>query len=522
MKIVTAEQMRRIDEVAIRERGIAGSVLMERAGKAVAREAMERFEPHSVAVVAGKGNNGGDGFVAARELHLRGVRTVVYPLFDPAEARGDALEALRRLPPDVPVQPPPSPAQLREELVRYDLVIDAILGTGLKGPVEGPLAEAIEAINACQTNVLAVDVPSGLLAGERQSGGPHVRAQVTVTMGLPKLGLIVEPGRSAAGIVSVADIGFPTDLIENPSMDLNLLTPEELRRWLPPRPPAGHKGTFGRVLILAGSEGMTGAAVLTARAAVRSGAGLVYVAYPRPLGPILETQLIEPVKRPLAGRLRWFTEAQAAAALKEADGVQAVALGPGLGRRPTTRGFVLKVLARLKIPVLVDADAVCLMAGRLEAVARRPGPTVLTPHPGELATLLDRSTSDILAERLTVGRDLATRHGFVVVLKGAQTVVAAPDGQRYINPSGNTGLAKGGSGDVLTGLLTGLLGQGVGPLQAAALAVFLHGVAADKAAQRIGVRAMNPSDVIDHLGEAFVYLERGSASRRAGVELPPA
>lgn len=508
MKVANSAQMRRIDEVTIFERGIAGATLMDRAGKAVAREVMERFHPDSVAVVAGKGNNAGDGFVAARSLHRMGVPTTVFLLFGAEGLKGEALDAFKKLPEEISIERVEQAHELRERLIQYEVVIDAILGTGVKGPVEGRLAEMIQAVNACETNVLSIDIPSGLMSEAKQTGGPHVKANVTVTIGLPKLGIVLDPGARSAGIISIADIGFPRDLLEDATISVNLLTIESMAAALPARNPSGHKGSFGKVLILGGSEGMTGAAIMAARSASRSGAGLIYVAYPRALGAVIEGALLEPVKRPLAGRERWFTGAQAKAALAEAEKADAVAFGPGIGTRPATAAFAAEIFKGVKAPLVVDADGLNLLANDIGLLKQRPGPTILTPHPGEASRLLNKSVKEIEADRLEAFVEFAREHNAITVLKGAQTIVTSPDGQRFINPTGNSGLAKGGSGDILTGLMTGLLAQGCEPLVAAQLAVFLHGVAADLAASEIGVRAMIPGDLLDFFGKAFLFLEK--------------
>ena len=512
MKVVTAAQMRRIDETAIRERDVAGLSLMERAGEALAREIKNRFEPESVAIVAGKGNNGGDGCIAARALSEMGVSIVLFRLFDPAEITGDAREAFERIPPQVKVEGVAKASDLARRLSDFDVVVDSVLGTGLRGPARGLPARAIEAINASGSRVVAVDIPSGMLSDDPKCDAPHVRASLTVTMGLPKLSLMLDPGARSAGVVVVADLGFPRDLLDDRTISVNLLDLDAMASLLPLRPPWGHKGTFGHVLILGGSEGMTGAAVLAARAAVRSGAGLIYSAYPRPLGAIMESHLVEPVKIPLAGRERWFMPAHAAPALRAAKGMQAVALGPGIGQRTGTKSFVSKVVPGVRAPLVIDADGLNLLASNLRLLRRRTSSTILTPHPGEAARLLRCSIEAIEADRLGACLDLAHDFGVVVVLKGSQTVITSPKGERFINPTGNSGLAKGGSGDVLTGLMTGLLAQGCAALDAAKLGVFLHGVAADRAVIKIGVRALTPSDVIQHLGEAFRHVEAKGAS----------
>jgi NAD(P)H-hydrate epimerase len=369
-------------------------------------------------------------------------------------------------------------------------------------------------MNSAHVPLVAVDIPSGLpaepLSREMLAARPVVRASRTVTIGRPKVGMFVGAGVACTGSVSVEEIGFPLDLLEAPHIAVNLMTLDEARALLPPRDPAGHKGTFGKVLLTAGSVGMTGAAVLAARAAMRSGAGLVYSAYPEPLSAIMESHLIEPVKLPLPGAAPWFTGAQAAEVLALAAGMQAVGIGPGLGQRPETAEFVRAVVCGVRAPLVIDADGLNLLSGMLEVLADRPGETILTPHPGEAARLLGLpDAAAVEADRLGAFVEFTRRHRCVVVLKGAQTVLTTPDGARWVNPTGGSGLAKGGSGDVLTGLLTALLGQGLPAAAAARLGVFVHGMAGDQAAQELTARAMVAGDVIEiGLPRAFKALER--------------
>ena len=508
MKVVTSEEMRRIDRVTIEQRRVPGLELMNRAGAAVAREALARFEPDSVAIVTGKGNNAGDGFVVARELMERNLPVTVFMLAPPESLQGDALLAFQRMG-KAHVILEPSLDLLREELKRYDLIVDAIFGTGLNGPVRAPWDAAIEVINAAGVNVLAIDSPSGLPADPGVEIGAHIRAAATVTIGLPKVGMLLDPGVRATGEVTVAEIGFDADLLTSEELTINLTTPREAAALLPDRRAGGHKGTFGNALIFGGSPGMTGAAVLAARAAARSGVGKVYVAYPEALGAIFETLLIEPVKLPLGGEDDWFHADQAEAAVMAALDMQAVAIGPGLGQHKGTRKFLYELIERVSAPMVIDADGLNLLAAEPGRLERRAGPTILTPHPGEAARLLGKTTAKIEANRLEAMAEFAAWYRVTIVLKGAQTIITDSGGiQRSINPTGNSGLAKGGSGDVLTGLLAGLLAQGLGSEEAAKLAVFMHGMAADFAAAKLGVRAMLPSDVIDHFGAAFLALEK--------------
>jgi len=513
MKVVTAAQMRRIDEVTIRERGVSGLELMERAGREVAREILERFSPATAAILCGKGNNGGDGFVIARHLREAGMAVQVFSFFDPAELRSDAAAMFAKLPRDVEVIVKPAPEPLAVELRDFDVIVDAILGTGITGPVEGYLGEVIWSVNQSGVPIVAVDIPSGLSSEATQPSAVSIRAAVTVTIGLPKIGLVIDPGMRSAGVVSIVDIGFPGDLLHSHELTVNIVGMDDARAMIPKRDPAGHKGSFGKAAILAGSEGMTGAAVLAARAAGRSGVGLIYSVYPRALGSIMESHLIEPVKRPLDGLDKWFTREMIESAMSELADKDAVAFGPGIGQREETKAFALEMISRVATPMVIDADALNILAASEDMPAKlrsRKAATILTPHPGEAARLLKCSIEEIEGNRMDCCVELARETGAIIVLKGSQTIITAPDGQRYINPTGNSGLAKGGSGDVLTGLIVGLLAQGMTGLNAALLGVFVHGVAADLTAERIPPRAMTPSDVIEGMAGAWKSIDHST------------
>ncbi len=504
MKIVTAEQMRRIDRITIEERGIPGVQLMEKAGQAVADAVCERFSPDSVAVVTGKGNNAGDGFVVARILHQRRIHVVVFLMAGPEELRGDAKTMFEALPAAVQRVRVEDIRQLADALPRFDLIVDAILGTGIQGPVKGPFGEAIEAINATGLPVVSVDIPSGLIAEGGPIQGPVVRAAHTVTMGLPKLGMLIQPGIAYTGTVSVADLDFPADLLNDPNIHLNHLTGKMIAGLLPPRPADGHKGTFGSVLIIGGSPGMTGAPVMAARAAMRSGVGLVFCAVAEALQGQIAARLLEELtlETPSSDKHR-FDLSSLPSLLGHASRMEAVALGPGIGRAEATEMFVRRAVEAIPVPLVVDADALHALTGHFDAVRQRKAPTVLTPHPGEMSRLTGRPVAEIQSDRIGAARTLAADVRAVVVLKGAQTVIADPGGEVFINPTGNTGLAKGGSGDVLTGLIAGLLAQSGNALSAALCGVFLHGLAADLCAETIPPRAMIASDVIAHIPAAF-------------------
>jgi NAD(P)H-hydrate epimerase len=366
-------------------------------------------------------------------------------------------------------------------------------------------------VNDAEVPVVAIDLPSGLEDAEEtteESEGPVVRAARTVTIALPKVALMTPTGLACSGRVTVAPGDFPCDLLEAPDLWRNLLTVEAMSHALRSRPRQGHKGTFGAVAVIGGSAGMSGALLLSAGAAIRSGCGMTYLAPTAEAMPIVEANILEPVKWEPAGHPAHLDPEAANRLLERCTAVDAVAIGPGLGRHPDTLNAVRILVERLEKPIVVDADGLNALAGHTSLIAARRHPTVLTPHPGEMSRLTERSVGEIQHHRFAVAREFARNHRCVLVLKGAGTVVAAPDGRTFLNPTGNTGLAKGGSGDVLTGLTGGLLAQGHDPVEAACLGVFLHGLAADLATHDASPRALTASDVNAHLGRAFRKLER--------------
>ncbi len=506
-RIVTAGQMKDIDRKAMSEWGIPGIVLMENAGRAVAdalEEALEPLDLMKVAVVCGKGNNGGDGFVAARHLLNRGIEVECMLLGSAADLTGDArTNADILLKSGIPLAELTGSSALAERLADAEVIIDAIFGTGLDTAPRDLYAEAIDAINENDCFVLAVDVPSGVDADSGGVPGSAVDADLTVTMGLPKQGLLLYPGRACCGDIEVADIGIPEHLL-NEEFDTALIEDEDILEALPDRPENSHKGTFGTALIVAGARGFSGAACLAGSAAVRAGAGLVKLAYPESVTDIVESGVIEAIKVPVPG-----TEAGTLAlvaldqVLAHAGDARAVAIGPGITTNPETQELVLKLLPALTAPVVIDADGLNNLAGHLDVLSAMHVPAILTPHPGELSRLTGRPASEIDRNRVNVARDFAREHGVFLVLKGAPTVVATPTGIVFVNSTGNSGLASGGTGDVLTGLITGLLSQGADPLDAALAGVFLHGRAADIAADDVTEYALCAGDVIDYLPDAF-------------------
>jgi ADP-dependent NAD(P)H-hydrate dehydratase / NAD(P)H-hydrate epimerase len=477
------------DEMREAEATYAGPTLdlMEKAGEAVAASVSRRYpDAQRISVWCGPGANGGDGLVVARLLHAAGRGVEVLLIADEARIRGDALENLRRA--------REAGVAFRTEAGPADVVVDALFGTGFSGAPRRPAAQAIEMINVSGGPVVAVDVPSGIDASTGEIAGDAVRASATVTFHGPKLGLVVAPGRFHAGEVEVADIGLAHDETESAH-----LLPEVLE-LVPRRRPEDNKYSAGSVLVVGGSAGFTGAVCLASEAALRSGAGIVFACVPASVAPWVDQRLLEVVTRACEddsdGRL--VPEA-VETVLEVAARVKVVAIGPGLGRSEGTRQLVQAVLERLELPVVVDADALWALAGHLEWAFARERPTVLTPHVGELGRLLGQPSARVGARRLHAVRAGADDTGAVVLLKGADTLVAAPGRGVLVADLGNAGLATAGTGDVLTGIVAAFLAKGMEPQLAATAGAAAHGLAAGLAAERSGVAGMIASDLLPSL-----------------------
>lgn len=514
MRVLNADQMREADRRTIEDLGIPSVVLMENAGRQVVAAmdaAFDGLADARVAVLAGRGNNGGDGFVVARVLSQAGVDVQAYLVGSAAEVRGDArvnLDILGRLGLDVIEIRNAHDWELHGAAVlQRDIVVDALFGTGLKTPIEG-LAETIaQDLNASPVPVVAVDLPSGLSADDPSPIGPVVEASLTVTFGAPKLPHVLPPGEHLAGSVVVADIGIPAPVIDAlPGPRIEHLEPRDIRPFVKARSREAHKGLFGHVVIAAGSRGRTGAAHLGAAAALRSGAGLVTVATPASCLPVVASLGAEYMTLAL-DELPDGTLARSAADVVLGGGYDVVATGPGLGTGPDQRAFVLALLERAARSLVLDADALTVLASDRSPLRGTPDrPVVITPHPGEMARLAGLPVADVQQRRLSVARDVATAHHVYVILKGYRTLVATPEGVVYINPTGNPGMATGGSGDVLTGMVAGWLAQGLGVTAACLLAVYLQGAAGDLAAAAVGETSLVAGDLLAHLGAAVLQL----------------
>ncbi len=455
----------------------------------------------SIRVVAAKGNNGGDGFVAARYLASWGAEARVYLLGEEDGLSADAAASYRRFQEEVGGVERCDPSRLEEELAGSDLVIDAIFGTGFHGAAEGDYAAAIAAINASAAPVLAVDVPSGVDAETGAVTGPAVHAMRTVTFAWPKAGLYLFPGARHVGEIVVVDIGIPNHLLaEVVESEIFTIEEDEVTALLPHRLPDAHKGSSGRVLVVAGSLGLTGAAALCSRAAMRSGAGVVTLGIPASLNAIMEVKLTEVMTLPLPeGGAGYLGEGAAEVILDKLEGYDVLALGPGLGTAPATCDVVAGLLRQARLPVILDADGINCAAMSGDCLSGREGATVITPHPGELGRLLGREAGDIQSSRMASAAEAARRFGCATVLKGANTLVASLEGRIHMNTLALPGLATAGSGDVLTGCIAAFCAQGLDPLDAAICGVFMHGRAAELATHLVGSVGMVAGDIVSHL-----------------------
>ena len=513
IKLVSGREMAEIDRRTIEERGIPGVELMERAGRGVVDAVVEKWEgleDLQAVIVCGKGNNGGDGFVAGRLLRENGVAVRLFLAVETSAVVGDAAHHMHLFEEGggqvEPLLEAEGFEQLRRALEEANLALDALLGTGVRGAPRESVASAIECLGQSGVPVVSVDLPSGLDADTGAAPGACVDAVLTVTFGLPKVGHMFFPGRDRCGILHLVDIGFPDDIVSSSPATAGLLTGERVSRLIPQRPGDAHKGSCGSVAVVAGSVGMTGAAALTADAALRAGAGRVSLGAPASLNDILEVKLTEVMTRPLpeVRKHRCLALRALGEIVQFLERADCLALGPGLGRHGETAELVRRLVERVELPLVLDADGLNALAAATDILKKRTAPTVLTPHLGEFARLSGRSKDEIVTRPIEVARHFAEAHQLVLVLKGAPSVVALPDGQVLVNSTGNAGMATAGSGDVLTGLIAGLLAQGLEADEAACLGVYLHGRAGDLAGDNLGEWGMVAGDIARAVPEALL------------------
>jgi ADP-dependent NAD(P)H-hydrate dehydratase / NAD(P)H-hydrate epimerase len=518
MKIVTASEMREIDRLTSQRFGVPSLTLMENAGAAVADFVVSEYPSAArIAVICGKGNNGGDGFVAARKLKAAGREVRIILLAEPSELRGDAAETFAKL----PVAPliVRSNEQLKQahEVFESEVLLDAILGTGFKPPVSGLYAEAIKFLNASSAPVVAVDIPSGAdadVTGEQT--GTVARADAIVTFTAPRPAHIF--GRLTNGPTVISPIGSPGEAIVS-SLQLNLITPREIAPLIGPRPFEANKGTFGHVLVIGGSIGKAGSVAMAGMAALRSGAGLSTVATPK---SVLATVagfhpevMTEPLDETGAGTISTRASERLDALTK---GMTVLAVGPGISRNPETSEFVRSLVVKTKTPLVLDADGLNAFEGRADELNGKGRKLVITPHPGEMARLTGSTVAAIQRDRISVARTFARDHELIVVLKGHRTLIAQPDGTVWANTTGNPGMATGGTGDILTGMVAGLIAQNrEHVVEAVIAAVHLHGLAGDVACESTGEHSLVATDLIKALPEAFRRVRESDANTKVEI-----
>ncbi len=514
MKVVTSQQMREIDCKAIEESNLSGLILMENAGFRIflsLKNIYPDLRLKKVIIFAGSGNNGGDGFVVARHLYNYGVKVKVFLLTPSNKIKGEAeenLNIINKMKVALIEVETVNLEEVQKAIQNSDLIIDAILGTGLQGKATGTKAKIIDLINISNKEVVAIDVPSGLNADTGKIEGPCIKASYTVTLALPKIGLLLFPGASYAGKLLIEDIGIPSYLSKNDKIKTNLITREVVKSLLPFRSIYSHKGSFGKVLILAGSVGMTGAAYLTSEAAIRSGAGIVVLGIPRSLNPIMEVKLTEVMTLPLAETEKQsLAEDAGGTILKLMKNYSVLGIGPGISRIVKTQRLVRIIVENSHIPLVVDADAIYALDEDPALLKKTKIPLVITPHPGELAKLVNKDINYIIANQLDITREIAQKFGIVVVLKGARTIIANKEGEVYINIGDNSGMATGGSGDILTGIICSLIAQGADIFSASIAGVYIHGLAGDLARDIKGERGMIAGDILSQIPRAFLDIE---------------
>jgi NAD(P)H-hydrate epimerase len=505
MYLVTADEMREMDRRTIESYGVPGRVLMENAGLGATRVFCKQFsdlEGKRIGVVAGRGNNGGDGFVIARYLAFKGIRVKVYLLSERSRVKGDAKANLSLLEPlNIPVIQMPDRASFSSNITdmrHQDLWIDAILGTGLQSDVKGYFRDVIDFINSLNKPVFSVDIASGLDSDTGRPRGVCIRAAGTATFAFAKPGHVLYPGATYSGNLEIVEIGIPPHIADAVGPGQHLLTRESVRSYFEPRPPESHKGDTGHLMVIAGSPGKTGAAAMTAESAMRTGAGLVTLGIPRSLNLILETQVLEAMTLPLPETVDGLLDESALdAVLDQLAGKKCMAIGPGLGLSDSTTALVHQLVMESTVPLVIDADGLNSLAGHTRLLKNLDIPVILTPHPGEMSRLVDASVLEVQKDRIGCARAFAQRYGVHVILKGARTIISHPDGDAFINPSGNPGMASGGMGDVLTGMIAGLVAQGYSPRKASHAAVYLHGDTADALMRRAGPFGYLASDVME-------------------------
>ncbi len=509
MKVVTASEMRGIDRTTIEDIGIPSMVLMERAGISVVKRIIEKFPViQPVAVLSGGGNNGGDGLVIARELQRAGYNVKVFLLSPEDRLSKDCrnqYEIVKKLGLKVVINRAPSGKDLKDSIV-----VDAIIGTGLNKPLRDNLSKIVRLVNQYASYVVAVDIPTGISSDTGEVMGEAVRADTTVTFGLPKIGHLLPPGSEYTGELFVEDIGFPPHLTNSDSLKVELIEEDIIKALIPYREQDTHKGDYGHILIVGGSVGKTGATLMAARAALKAGAGLVTIALPDAAAKALMGSVLEEMMLPLPCSEDGTISMTALDSIMDFihERADVLAIGPGLGRSKETWQLVRELVRLSPLPMVIDADGLNALSesgyeGLKRLFCKTISPSVLTPHLGEMSRLAGCSTEEVRANRLDISRSFSEETAAVLVLKGAPTVISTPEGNQYINSTGNPGMATAGAGDVLTGIIAALIGQNLSPVDASIAGVYIHGLSGDIAARHLTEYSLTAGELIKFLPDAF-------------------
>jgi hydroxyethylthiazole kinase-like uncharacterized protein yjeF len=516
--LVTAGQMRECDRIAIQTLGVPGSVLMENAGRAVAmavERRMESLHGRTIFVVCGKGNNGGDGYVAARHLVYARAKVVLLLLGKPTQAKSDAATHLKIIQKvlkknkKIEIQLINSPSmKLLHQLGKPDIIVDALFGTGFSSMVRKPYVEIMKWMNDRNVPIVSVDIPSGLNSDNGKVENIAVKAAETVTMGLKKIGLIVGKGPEYAGTITLERIGVPEQVYPLDTIKTHLVESEDVRNRLPKRPFNAHKHSVGKVFVIAGSPGLTGAAAMASHASMVTGAGAVVLGTPRSVYPILAKKLTEVMTEPLTDTEDGVISMKAYSIIKKyVEWADAVIIGPGLGKHAETQSLLFRLIGEVDKPLLIDADGINMLAGHTSQLKKnRNQKIVLTPHTGELSRLTGIASGEIENNRVEIARSTARKLALTLVLKGAPTVTAS-DGDVFVNSSGNPGMATAGSGDVLAGIIGTLLSQNMKRSEAAYCGVYIHGLAGDCARKVLGERSLMAMDILQNIPSALRTIE---------------
>lgn len=509
MKLATAQQMRNIDREAEEVYNIPGILLMENAGIKVASHVFGEDSSCSkkICIICGKGNNGGDGFTAARHIYLKNKNVTVYLIGSCDRLKGDALVnytiADKMGIPIKSITGRDGLHELKNDVKSSDIVVDALLGTGTRGMVSGLYMDVINIINEYSSYVISVDIPSGVDADSGQILGAGVKANMTVTFVLPKLGLFSYPGANLAGNVVVEDISAPADLADKQDIHTWVLSCNDIGRFFPMRDRNSNKGNFGRVFIVAGSMGMMGAAAMCTLSALRCGAGLVEVGVPSCIQSQLAPLVMESMVTPLCDKDGSISRLAEDDIIRSIEKSSSFAIGPGLSQGSDLLHILGRIIRESKVPGVIDADGLNLLSQNIDMLYSLNCPLVLTPHPGEMARLIKKDAAYVQNNRIECAREFSIKYKVVTVLKGAGTVIASPGGDVFVNATGNAGMAKGGSGDVLTGMIASLMAQGIDPFEAAKAAVYIHGLAGDISCRDKGEYGMKAGDIIENIPYAI-------------------